>query len=82
MEEVYADTAYFIALLSESDDLHEAALRQARRLRDATGLYADRRDKEWSGVDCMSMVVMADRGIDEILTHDHHFEQAGKHILL
>ena len=37
--------------------------------------YAARRDKSYSLVDCISMVAMEEEGIDEILTHDHHFEQ-------
>ena len=40
-------------------------------------LYAGRPDKEWSLTDCISFVVMRDRGIAEALTGDHHFEQAG-----
>jgi uncharacterized protein len=40
-------------------------------------LYADRPDKEWSLTDCISFIVMKDRGITEALTGDHHFEQAG-----
>jgi predicted nucleic acid-binding protein len=39
--------------------------------------YAARPDKEYSQVDCMSMVVMEDRGIRHVLTNDHHFSQAG-----
>lgn len=40
-------------------------------------LYAARPDKEWSLTDCISFVVMRERGISEALTADHHFEQAG-----
>jgi uncharacterized protein len=40
-------------------------------------LFANRVDKEWSLTDCISFVVMGDRGITEALTADHHFEQAG-----
>lgn len=40
-------------------------------------LYDERPDKEWSLTDCISMVVMADEGLTEVLTKDHHFEQAG-----
>ncbi|WP_152052891.1 type II toxin-antitoxin system VapC family toxin [Tautonia marina] len=40
-------------------------------------LYARRPDKSWSLTDCISFVVMADRGLTEALTGDHHFEQAG-----
>ncbi|HEX2059456.1 MAG TPA: PIN domain-containing protein [Thermoanaerobaculia bacterium] len=39
--------------------------------------YAARPDKEYSLVDCMSMVVMEERGIRHVLTNDHHFTQAG-----
>ena len=40
-------------------------------------LYDRRRDKEYSHVDCMSMIVMEDLGIRHVLTNDHHFTQAG-----
>ncbi|HEV7920430.1 MAG TPA: PIN domain-containing protein [Thermoanaerobaculia bacterium] len=43
----------------------------------ALALYDARPDKEYSLTDCMSMVVMRDRGIDHILTNDHHFRQEG-----
>ena len=40
-------------------------------------LLKDRPDKEWSLVDCASLVLMQERGLQESLTTDHHFEQAG-----
>ena len=40
-------------------------------------LYRSRPDKEWSLTDCISFVVMAEEGLTEALTGDHHFEQAG-----
>jgi predicted nucleic acid-binding protein len=40
-------------------------------------LYEARMDKEWGLVDCLSFVVMWDRGLTEALTGDEHFEQAG-----
>ena len=40
-------------------------------------LLSKRQDKMWSLVDCVSFVVMQQRGITEVLTTDHHFEQAG-----
>jgi len=43
----------------------------------ALKLYEDRRDKEYSLVDCMSMAIMRDRGIQHVLTNDHHFVQEG-----
>jgi hypothetical protein len=38
---------------------------------------AERSDKNWSLTDCISFVVMEDEGIQEALTADRHFEQAG-----
>lgn len=138
MKEVFADTAYFAALLSADDSLHDLALLHAEelsadvgstlvttdavliellslfsgrgeegrraaaelaadlldnravlvepqtrdRVREAIGLYAARLDKGWSGVDCLSMIVMNERTIMQVLTHDRHFEQAGFQLLL
>ena len=39
--------------------------------------YSVRPDKEYSLVDCMSMVVMEEQGIRHVLTNDRHFTQAG-----
>ena len=40
-------------------------------------LYERRPDKQYSLVDCISMNVMRQKGIREILTHDRHFAQEG-----
>ena len=40
-------------------------------------LYRSRADKEWGVIDCISFILMRERGIGEALTGDHHFEQAG-----
>ncbi len=40
-------------------------------------LFSRRLDKAWSLTDCISFLVMRDHGINEALTADHHFEQAG-----
>lgn len=40
-------------------------------------LYELRPDKDYRLVDCVSMQIMRDHGISEVLTHDHHFEQEG-----
>jgi uncharacterized protein len=45
-------------------------------------LYSERPDKDWSLTDCISFVVMQERGIIKALTGDHHFEQAGFQALL
>lgn len=44
--------------------------------------YEQRPDKDWSLTDCLSFLLMEERGITEALTADHHFEQAGFRPLL
>jgi predicted nucleic acid-binding protein len=53
--------------VARSSDLFDAAL----------DLYARRLDKEYSLVDCASMVLMKRHGIHHVLTNDHHFRQEG-----
>jgi predicted nucleic acid-binding protein len=45
-------------------------------------LFADRSDKEWSLVDCISFTIMRQRRLKDALTSDHHFQQAGFRALL
>lgn len=47
------------------------------RLEKALMLYHQHDDKTWSLTDCLSFVVMGERGITTALTGDHHFVQAG-----
>ncbi|MGE0542749.1 MAG: type II toxin-antitoxin system VapC family toxin [Dehalococcoidia bacterium] len=44
--------------------------------------YESRADKEWGLTDCVSFVVMHDRGITDALSYDQHFIQAGFRALL
>ncbi len=63
----------------------ELASNDAFTLLDATGslfrrgldLYHNRPDKDWSLTDCISFVVMKEHGVNEALTGDQHFAQAG-----
>lgn len=48
----------------------------------AVDLYTARQDKEWGLTDCVSFVVMTERGIREALAADQHFVQAGFRALL
>lgn len=132
MKEVFADTAYYLALLNVHDELHGrsveftplfngrlltttwvltevadalcrppfrstvvefiAALQidpqvtilpASQELFDrGFDLFARRADKEWSLTDCISCVAMQERGLTDVLTSDHHFEQMGFHALL
>jgi predicted nucleic acid-binding protein len=40
-------------------------------------LYAERPDKGYSLVDCISMQTMRQEGLTDVLTNDRHFEQEG-----
>ena len=44
-------------------------------------LYEQRPDKSYSLTDCISMTVMRQDGLTDVLTNDHHFEQEGFRIL-
>lgn len=45
-------------------------------------LYAQRTDKDWGIIDCISFVVMQEQGLTDALTTDVHFQQAGFRALL
>jgi len=44
--------------------------------------FGQRMDKNWGLVDCISMIVAEQNNIRDIMTADHHFEQAGFNCLL
>ena len=50
--------------------------------REGLQLYGDRTDKGWSLTDCISFLVMQNRRLEDALTTDKHFEQAGFRALL
>ena len=56
-----------VVVIDASHDLYLAAL----------DLYKRRPDKDWSLTDCSSIVLMEQIGINQILTFDRHFVQAG-----
>jgi len=132
MNRVFADTSYYVALMSEHDQHHADALAHSqafygeiittdfvlvevgnwlsrtadrpaflrlleslradpqttviaatRDLFDAgRSLFARRMDKDWSLTDCISFWAMRHHGLTDVLTADHHFEQAGFRVLL
>jgi len=61
-----------VTVVTHTEDLYDAAFT----------LYRERPDKSYSMVDCIGMVICKDRGITEVLTADHDFEQEGLTILL
>ena len=48
----------------------------------ALQLYKSRLDKSYSLTDCISMVVMKQEHIDDVLSSDHHFAQEGFNVLM
>jgi predicted nucleic acid-binding protein len=73
-------TAVMMVAIIRSD--HQVVPQSGRLFDEALTLYAGRLDKGWSLTDCASMAIMTRHGITDILTHDHHFEQAGFSALL
>jgi uncharacterized protein len=61
-----------VEIVSVSDALYENALK----------LFRERPDKEWGITDCISFIVMQERGITNALTTDEHFQQAGFNVLM
>ena len=45
-------------------------------------LYKQRMDKGFSLTDCISMQAMSSLSLRDVLTHDHHFHQAGFTLLM
>jgi uncharacterized protein len=61
-----------IMVLPDSDNLFNQG----------TKLFSNRPDKEWSLTDCISFAAMRACALEQALTGDHHFEQAGFKALL
>lgn len=64
------------------DSLLEIMAVDASLAERGSSLRNSRLDKDWGLTDCVSFVVMSDRGLDEALTADRHFQQAGFRALL
>ena len=61
-----------IEIVPLTNELYDAAFQ----------LFRSRQDKEWGLVDCISCIVMQNRGITDVLTADEHFNQMGFRALL
>lgn len=78
----YRSSAVTLLNAIENDPTIEVVpLSEARYVR-AAELYRQRRDKEWGLTDCVSFIVMEERGIHDALTTDDHFRHAGFRVLL
>jgi len=74
-----ADRGVFAALLRDlrADPDTTIVAASAELFERGCQLHSRMKDKDWSLTDCISFVVMAEGGLNEALTADHHFEQAG-----
>lgn len=66
----------------EHDPQFEIVSLTAELYEHALALFRDRVDKEWGLIDCVSFIVMQQRGLTKALTTDEHFAQAGFRALL
>ena len=60
----------------------EVVAHTAAAFQTGLALFEARPDKGYSLTDCVSMNVMRERGILEVLTHDKHFAQEGFVVLI
>ena len=62
----------FWKVVTINDDLFDRGLAKFKHIT----------DKNWSLIDCISIIVAEELDISEVFTNDHHFEQAGFKILM
>lgn len=74
-------TARYIETLRQEETV-DVAPGTSELFQRGLALYKNRLDKGWGLTDCISFVVMRERGITDALTIDRHFEQAGFNALL
>lgn len=89
---------FLAGMSSLGPELRDAAVKMVRKIMGNTNVqvepqtrdswlraldrYESRRDKQYRLVDCASMNAMDTHRIQEVLTHDHHFEQEGYVVLI
>lgn len=78
----YRPAAVELLLSLENDPKVEIVPVSGDLYAQAFKLFSERTDKEWGLVDCVSFVVMRERGITDALTSDNHFRQAGFNALM
>ena len=71
----------FIQQCYHTDNIHVVSV-DTVLLNRALQLYEARPDKTWGLTDCISFVVMQDRGITDAVTADRDFVQAGYRALM
>ena len=72
----------WIISIQDSNTIFKVVPTTTGLLNKAINLYGKRLDKEWGLTDCISFVVMEEYKLTNVLTFDHHFEQAGYKIFM
>lgn len=72
---------HIIRFLSNSSHVEIVNL-NSQSFESALELYEKRDDKGWGLTDCFSFVTMTSKGVNDALTTDDHFTQAGFNALL
>ena len=80
--EMMRDLAAGTATGLTQDDNTTVIPQTSSQFQTALARYRSRPDQNWSIVDCASFIVMEERGIQEALAFDRHFQQAGFTALL
>lgn len=75
------DAVKIIHLLEENPYV-EIVPATSELFKQALKLYEQRQDKNWGLTDCTSFVVMSENKLNDALTTDEHFRQAGFNALL
>ena len=75
---------YAVRLVHElrADETIDVIEQSTEQFWNAVELYNARPDQDWGLVDCASFQLMTAYNIQEALTNDHHFTQAGFTILM
>jgi uncharacterized protein len=68
--------------LLRSDPSVEIVPQTSEQFEKARQYYRERLDKGYSLTDCASMLIMKEKDIQDVLTHDRHFKQEGFYALL
>ena len=66
-----------VQVIRSLQDAEEVDIVQQTCEQAALTLYSQRPDKTWGMTDCVSFLIMQERGMTEALAHDEHFQQAG-----
>lgn len=75
------DRETFLRTYEHVKDAMEVIWSDEELFEEGVALFASRSDKDWSLTDCLSFVIMRRMNIRDAFTLDHHFAQAGFHVL-